>query len=83
MATRGSVFSEQVRRALDSSERLDIIDWVHKHRVIDGEAEPGPKDINRTPCLKEIYEAIQSQDPSCQIIAMTKGTQLGLVRLVR
>ena len=72
------LFKAQVRRACDSQKRLDIVSWVEANRIVEGDAEPGPKRISRTPYLYEIYRAVESQDPRCQIVCVVKGTQLGM-----
>ena len=72
------IFKAQTKRALDSNKRRPIIEWVEANRVIDGDSEPGPKRVSRTPYLRDIYRDLESQDPRCQIVAMAKGTQLAL-----
>lgn len=68
---------EIAQHALRDIERLSIKEWVEKEgRLPEGDAEPGPYRLARTPYMAEIFDAINN--PRVEKVVVMKGTQLGL-----
>jgi len=68
---------EIAEHALRDLEQLAIKEWVEKEgRLPEGDAEPGPYRLARTPYMAGIFDAINN--PRVEKVVVMKGTQLGL-----
>ena len=74
-------FMEQTAAALDTAQKISVEDWAEEHRILENCAEEGPFRLDRTPYMREIYEAVQSSDPETRIVAVSKGAQLTFTEL--
>ncbi len=76
--TTCNLFHRVFKSLFGQHERLDTLSWSQKYRVLGSSAaESGRYNCDRTPYMKGIYAALDSTDPSEQVILLKKGAQLG------